>query len=263
MHMGMFIWMAQGTAVIAVLMFILWLLHFPLRNAAVADVGWAMGLALLAMIYAVHGAGYWRRTLILLPMVVLWGLRLGFYLLITRVSGQPEEGRYAELRRKWGSNIGLKFLAFFEVQALLCGVLSLPFLLALHDPLKGIEELENLGAALWVVAFLGEMIADAQLAWFKRNPKNRGKVCKVGLWRYSRHPNYFFEWLIWVSFALVGSSAQYGYWGFLSPVLMHYLLLRVTGIPATEEQALRSKGEAYRKYQKSTSPFIPWFPNYR
>src|SRR5580693_10161402 len=100
----MLIWMAQGTAAVAVLMFILWLLHFPLRNAAIVDVGWAMGMALLAMIYAVHGHGYWRRTLILLPMVVLWGLRLSFYLLFTRASGQPEEGRYAELRRKWGTH---------------------------------------------------------------------------------------------------------------------------------------------------------------
>jgi steroid 5-alpha reductase family enzyme len=257
------VWMAQGTAVIAVLMFLLWLLHFPLRNAAIVDVGWAMGLAFLAMLYAVHGAGYWRRTLILLPMVVIWGLRLGFYLLFTRVNGQPEEGRYAELRRKWGANAGWTFLLFFESQALLCGVLSLPFLLALHDPLKGSPDFENAGAALFVVAFLGEIIADAQLWRFRRDPKNQGRVCNTGLWRYSRHPNYFFEWLIWVSFAIVALPAKYGYLGLLSPLLMLYFLLRLTGIPATEEQAIRSKGEKYRAYQRSTSPFIPWFPNYK
>jgi steroid 5-alpha reductase family enzyme len=226
-----------------------------------------MGLALLAMIYAVHGVGYWRRTLILALMVVLWALRLGFHLLFTRVNGQPEEGRYAELRRKWGSNIGFKFLLFFEFQALLCGILSLPFLLAMHDPSKNpldLEEvLENVGATIWVIAFLGESIADWQLARFKKNPKNKGRVCDVGLWRYSRHPNYFFEWLIWVSFAIVASPAKYGYLGILSPALILYFLFRVTGIPATEEQALRSKGDAYRKYQRSTSAFIPWFPNYR
>jgi steroid 5-alpha reductase family enzyme len=260
MH-GLLIWMAQGTAVVAGLMFILWLLHFPLRNAAIVDVGWAMGLALLAMIYAVHGAGYWRRTLFLTFMAVVWGLRLGLHLLLTRVNGQPEEGRYVEIRRKWGSNIGLKFLAFFEFQALLCGVLSLPFLLAMHDPSKGWAQLEEAGAGIWLVAFLGEMLADAQLARFKRDPKNKGKVCNAGLWRYSRHPNYFFEWLIWMSFAIVALPAQYGYLAFLSPALILYFLLRVTGIPATEEQALRSKGEAYRKYQQSTSVFIPWFPN--
>jgi steroid 5-alpha reductase family enzyme len=135
--------------------------------------------------------------------------------------------------------------------------------LALHDPLKGIEELETAGAWTFLVAFLGELAADWQLSRFKSDPKNKGKVCNVGLWRYSRHPNYFFEWLIWVSFALVASSAQYGYWGFLSPALILYFLLRVSGIPATEEQALRSKGDAYRRYQKSTSAFVPWFPNYK
>src|ERR1700722_5257096 len=259
----MLIWMAQGTAVVAVLMFILWLLHFPLRNAAIVDVGWVMGIALLAMLYAVHGVGYWRRTVFLASMVLLWALRLGFHLLFTRVNGQPEEGRYVELRRKWSSHIGLKFLLFFEAQALLCGVLSLPFALAMHDPTKGPPEFENWGLGIWVVAFLGEMIADSQLKRFKLNPQNKVRVCNVGLWHYSRHPNYFFEFLIWVSFAIVALPAQYGYLGFISPVLILVLLFRVSGIPATEEQAIRSKGEAYRKYQRSTSAFVPWFPNYR
>jgi len=257
------VWMAQGTAVVAVLMFILWLLHFPLRNAAIVDVGWAMGLAILALFYAAHVVGYWLRVIFIAPMAVVWGVRLGFYLLFTRVNGQPEEGRYVELRRKWGSNIGFKFLLFFEFQALLCGVLSLPFLLAMHDASKGWAETEFLGGGIWAVALLGEIVADWQLARFKRNPKNKGRVCNVGLWRYSRHPNYFFEWLIWMSFAIVALPAQYGYLGFVSPALILYFLFRVSGIPATEEQALRSKGEAYRKYQESTSAFIPWFPNYR
>jgi steroid 5-alpha reductase family enzyme len=259
----MLIWMAQGTAVVAVLMFILWLLHFPLRNAAIVDVGWVMGIALLAMIYAVHAVGYWRRTLFLSLMVLIWGLRLGFHLLFTRVNGQPEEGRYVELRRKWGSNTGLKFLLFFEFQALLCGVLSLPFLVAMHDPSKSPPEFENWGLGIWVVAFFGEMIADLQLKRFKLNPQNKVRVCNVGLWRYSRHPNYFFEFFIWVSFAIVALPAQYGYLGLISPALILFFLFRVSGIPATEEQAIRSRGEAYRKYQRSTSAFIPWFPNYR
>jgi steroid 5-alpha reductase family enzyme len=260
MH-GLVIWMAQGTAIIAALMFVLWLLHFPLRNAALADVGWAIGLVLLALFYTLHLTGYWRRTLILAPMVVIWGMRLGFYLLFNRVS-RPEEGRYTELRRKWGSHIGLKFLLFFEFQAVLCGVLSLPFLLAMHDPANGSSEFENWGLGIWVVAFLGETIADAQLARFRRDPKNKGRVCDEGLWRYSRHPNYFFEFLIWVSFALVAYPAQYGYLAFFSPALMLFLLCRVSGIPMNEKHALRSMGDQYRKYQRSTSAFVPWFPNY-
>jgi steroid 5-alpha reductase family enzyme len=133
----------------------------------------------------------------------------------------------------------------------------------MHDPSKASPDFENAGLAIWGFAFIGEIVADTQLARFKRDPKNKGRVCNTGLWRYSRHPNYFFEWLIWMSFAIVALPAKYGYVGFLSPALMLYLLLRVTGIPATEEQALRSKGDAYRKYQRTTPVFIPWFPNYK
>jgi steroid 5-alpha reductase family enzyme len=133
----------------------------------------------------------------------------------------------------------------------------------MHDPTAALPGLQNLGLGIWVIAFLGELTSDAQLARFKKDPKNKGRVCDVGLWRYSRHPNYFFEWLIWMSFATVASSAQWGYVGFVSPALILYFLLRVTGIPATEEQALRSKGEAYRKYQRTTSVFVPWFPKNR
>jgi steroid 5-alpha reductase family enzyme len=260
---GLLVWMAQGTAVIAVLMFVLWLLHFPLRNAAIVDVGFALGMPLLVMIYAIHGVGYWRRTLFLMPMVLLWGLRLGFYLMATRVNGQQEDGRYVDLRRKWGDSGGFKFLLYFELHALVCGVLSLPFLLAMHDPLKGWDEFENVAAWIWVVGFVGETIADFQLARFKKDPKNKARVCNTGLWRYSRHPNYFCEFLIWVSFAVVAFPSQYGYLGLIAPALMLYLLLGLTGIPATEQQAIRSRGAAYRKYQQSTSAFVPWFPNFK
>jgi steroid 5-alpha reductase family enzyme len=123
-----------------------------------------------------------------------------------------------------------------------------------------LSHLEYAGAVLWVFAFLGEVLADAQLARFKANPVNRGKVCDLGLWRFSRHPNYFFEWLIWVSYALFALASPHGYLGLISPALILFFLLKVTGIPATEAQALRSKGEAYRRYQQTTSVFIPWIP---
>jgi steroid 5-alpha reductase family enzyme len=105
----------------------------------------------------------------------------------------------------------------------------------------------------------GEALADRQLESFKRDPQNRGRVCDVGLWRYSRHPNYFFEWLIWLSYALYASTSPAGWAAWIAPALILYFLLRVTGIPATEAQALRSRGDAYRRYQARTSPFVPWF----
>ena len=249
-----------GTSTVAALMLLLWLIHLSLKNAAIVDAGWAGGLAILAVLYAVLGHGEPARAWLIAVMVSVWGVRLAFFLLFTRVLGHPEEGRYQELRRQWKTNIPLKFLAFFEFQALLCVVLSAPFLFASINPAPALSPLEYAGAALWAMAILGEIVADGQLAGFKANPANRGKLCNIGLWNYSRHPNYFFESLIWFAYATFALASPWGWLGLLSPALILYFLLKVTGIPATEAQALRSKGEAYRRYQETTSMFVPWFP---
>jgi steroid 5-alpha reductase family enzyme len=249
-----------GTLSVCGLMLILWLIHLPLKNAAIVDPGWAGGLALLAILDAILGGGYRPRVLLIAAMATLWGLRLALFLLFTRIVGQPEEGRYVQLRRDWGRFIELKFLVFYEFQAILCVLLSVPFLLASINPQPQLSILEFLAAALWLVAWIGETAADAQLQSFKSNPANRGGICKIGLWKYSRHPNYFFEWLIWVAYALFALASPYGFLSVFAPLLMLYFLFRVTGIPATEAQALRSRGDAYRQYQKTTSAFVPWFP---
>jgi steroid 5-alpha reductase family enzyme len=249
---------AIGGALVGAMMFALWLLHLRLGNASVVDPGWAYGLAIVAASYALLGPGYPPRRWLVAAMAAIWGLRLGTYLLL-RIIGQPEEGRYQQLRREWGRNIALKFLIFFEFQAVLDVFLSLPFLLAVLNPEPALHLLEYAGALLWLVALIGETIADAQLAAFKRDPASHGQVCQRGLWNYSRHPNYFFEWLIWVAWALFALASPYGWFSVACPALMLYFLFRVTGIPATESQALRSKGDAYRRYQLSTSAFVPWF----
>ncbi|MEP7365984.1 MAG: DUF1295 domain-containing protein, partial [Acidobacteriota bacterium] len=187
-----------------------------------------------------------------------YGLRLSGYLFVTRIWGHPEEGRYVELRRKWKTHIALRFLGFYESQAVLTVILSLPFLAAAMNPAPEMSRWEWVALTLWLVAKAGETTADWQLTQFKSNAANKGRVCAQGLWRYSRHPNYFFEWLIWVAWALYGSASPGGWIGWLSPAQMLFFLFRVTGIPATEEQALRSKGEAYRRYQQRTSAFVPW-----
>jgi steroid 5-alpha reductase family enzyme len=249
-----------GAMAVSGLMFLLWLIHLPLRNAAIVDTGWAGGLALLGALYAVMGSGWAPRRALIASMALVWGLRLACYLLLTRVIGQPEEGRYVQLRTQWGNHIALKFLVFFEFQALLCIVLSAPFLLASQDPVPAFSIFEYAAVVLWVVSIAGEITADMQLNAFKSNAANRGKTCRVGLWKYSRHPNYFFEWLIWVAFALFAFASPMGYLALFCPLLMLYFLFKVTGIPATEAQALRSRGEEYRRYQESTSTFVPWFP---
>lgn len=248
-----------GAASVAVLMLLLWLIHLRTGNAAIVDAGWAGGLALLGVLYAVFGGGYWLRSAMIGAMSAIWGLRLAIYLLTTRIMGHPEEGRYEELRRQWKTNIPFKFLLFYEFQALLCVVLAVPFLTAARNPDSRISSLEWAAVALWTLAMASEAAADAQLNKFKSYSSNKGRTCQVGLWRYSRHPNYFFEWLIWVAFAMFALASPGGLWGLLSPALILYFVLRVTGIPATEAQAIRTRGEEYRRYQQTTSAFVPWF----
>ena len=249
-----------GAVAVCGVMLLLWLIHFPLRNAAIVDAGWAGGLALLGVLYAVMGAGWAPRRIAIALVASVWGLRLALYLLFTRVIGHPEEGRYVELRKQWRTNIPLKFFLFFEFQAVLCVVLAAPFLLASENPAQAFSIFEYTAAVLWVVSIAGEIMADMQLNAFKSNAANRGKTCRAGLWKYSRHPNYFFEWLIWVAFCLFAIDSKYGYLALVPPALMLYFLFRVTGIPATEAQALRTRGEDYRRYQETTSAFVPWFP---
>ncbi|MCE9625278.1 MAG: DUF1295 domain-containing protein [Deltaproteobacteria bacterium] len=250
----------QAWLLVAVLMTLLWMLHFPLKNAAIVDVGWALGLVLIAWLYACLGPGYPLRKTLLAAMVGAWGLRLAIYLLFARVIGQEEEGRYREIRRNWRTNVGRKFFLFFQFQALLDVFLSLPFLFVALNPTPRISLLEWAGLGLAGVSILGESLADWQLHRFKSDPRNKGKTCQRGLWQYSRHPNYFFEWLIWCAYFLFALASPHGAISILCPLLMLFFLFRVTGIPATEAQALRSRGEEYRRYQKTTSAFIPWFP---
>ncbi len=251
--------LAIATGAVVGLMLVLWLIHLYTRNASIVDPGWAVGLALCAIVYAALSDGYEPRRWMVAAMAGVWGLRLAAYLFFTRVMGHPEEGRYVHLRQKWKTNVPLKFLIFFQVQALLDVILSVPFLLAARNASPQIHPLEWLALAVWIVSITGESLADAQLHRFKSDPANQGKVCQAGLWNYSRHPNYFFEWLIWIAYALLALPAPHGWIALYAPLLMLYFLFKITGIPATEAQAVRSKGEAYREYQRTTSAFVPWF----
>ncbi|MEW6283005.1 MAG: DUF1295 domain-containing protein [Candidatus Eremiobacterota bacterium] len=250
---------AGGAAVVMGFMFVLWVTHMPLKNAAIVDVGWTFSLMLLAAYYAEQGPGWAPRNWLMAAMVAAWATRLGSHLFLTRVWKCPEEGRYQQLRRDWKTHLELKFLAFFLAQGVLDVVLSLPFLLVCLNPTPGLGPFEVTGMTLWLVAVVGEWLADFQLAMFKADPRNRGQVCELGLWNYSRHPNYFFESMVWVAWFLYALGSPFGWLAALSPALILFFLFRVTGIPATEAQALRSKGEAYRRYQETTSPFVPWF----
>jgi steroid 5-alpha reductase family enzyme len=262
--MSTLVLLVAGAAAVVLVMTLLWLLGIKNRNMSYVDIGWSANFALLALIDGFLGAGDAARRTLIAAMFALWGLRLAWHL-AARILGEPEEGRYQELRRKWGdageATLNGRFFRFFQLQAGLNVFLSVPLLVACGNRAPALDALEWLGFGIWCIALVGEALADRQLDRFKADPAHRGKVCDRGLWRYSRHPNYFFEWTIWVAYAVFAlGSPPWGYLGLLMPALMLYFLLRVTGIPATEAQSLRSKGDAYRDYQARTSAFVPWFP---
>jgi steroid 5-alpha reductase family enzyme len=146
---------------------------------------------------------------------------------------------------------------FFQMQAVSVVLLGAAFLVTSINPAPALHPFEIAGLALFLIALTGEALADRQLAAFKRDSANRGRVCDTGLWRYSRHPNYFFEWLVWVAFFVFALGSPWGWVAIIGPASILWLLLRVTGIPMNEEQNLRSRGDAYRRYQQSTSVFVP------
>jgi steroid 5-alpha reductase family enzyme len=189
-------------------------------------------------------------------------LRLGSYLW-RRVAGHhpKEDVRYAVLREKWQANLQGAFLKFFLAQAVLVWLLMLPVLLIAGRTETAWHPLEVAGLILWAVALMGEGLADAQLARFKRENREPKAICQVGLWRYSRHPNYFFQSLLWWALFLMALPAVGGWWAILAPVAMLHFLLNVTGIPLTEKLSVEKRGEVYREYQRTTSAFVPWFPS--
>jgi len=250
-----------GFLAVITVMLLLWLLGLKQHNFSYVDIGWSANFALLAIIYGALGNGFPLRRVLICGMFAIWGIRLALHL-ATRIIGEPEEGRYVQLRKEWRAkgNVNLKFLGFFQFQAVLNIVLGLPMLFAVSNAVTQLHVLEISGAIVWLIGVCGESIADAQLKRFKSSAANKGKVCNVGLWSWSRHPNYFFEWTIWIGYALFALASPYGWLCLALPLLMLHFLLNVTGVKATEEQALRSKGEAYRHYQQTVSRFIPLPP---
>jgi steroid 5-alpha reductase family enzyme len=246
-----------GAAVTLTLMTGLWVLHLRIRNAGVVDVGWAAGIGMLAVLYALFGSGDPARRMLAAVLGGVWSLRLTLHL-ATRVGREAEDGRYRAIREKWRTNIAVKFLGFFLMQGALDVFLAVPFLFAAVNPRAGIGVFEIAGAVLWLVSIVGESVADSQLRRFKADTSNRGHVCRAGLWNYSRHPNYFFEWLLWCAFALFALASPYGWVAIGCPALMLYFLLRVSGIPLTEAHAVKSRPVEYREYQRTTPAFVPW-----
>jgi steroid 5-alpha reductase family enzyme len=241
--------------IVSFIMILVFLWGLKIKNNGVVDVFWAFNFLVISAVIYFLAEGNPHRKLLVCGLAALWSIRLGIYLSI-RVLGhlEEEEGRYKQLRLEWNTT---KFFFFFQMQALSNVFLCIPFFVIALNPTEHISIIEYTGTTMWLLSIIGEGLSDWQLLHFKKNPANKGQVCQYGLWNYSRHPNYFFQFMIWVSVLIFALPSPYGWLAVLCPLSIGYLLFKVTGIPMTEEQAVRSKGELYKEYQRTTSAFVP------
>jgi steroid 5-alpha reductase family enzyme len=235
-----------------------WAWQVRRENAGIVDLIWTGGIGTAAVWYAavLDGAALPRALLALLG--VLWSLRLAAHL-APRVLKGSEDGRYRELRLHWQGHQG-KMFGMFQFQAFLIVLFSLPFLAVALNPSADLTPWMIAAIAVWIGSVCGEALADRELARFRADPANHGRTCRAGLWRYSRHPNYFFEWLHWFTYVSLAVGSPLFWLSFSGPIVMYVFLQWISGIPYSEAQALRTRGEDYRRYQAETSQLIPWFP---
>ena len=234
-----------------------WVWQKRRNNAGIVDVIWSFGVGGAAVLVCALGDGATLPRLVGGVLGGLWGLRLGWHLW-HRVSNEDEDGRYRALRERWQGN-QTKFFVFFQFQALLVVLFALPFLAVAHNPTASVGW-AIAAVAIWLFGAGGEALADAQLARHRADPANKGKTMRSGLWRYSRHPNYFFEWTQWFAYVALAVGSPWFALACAGPVVMFVFLRWISGIPFTERQALRTRGEDYRDYQQRTPIFFPWFP---
>lgn len=250
-------YMLNGLVLNSLVMSLLWALQLRLKNAGYVDVAWAYqtGLTAVVMLFLVEG-GLDDRKILLVVMAAAWSLRLGTYLL-RRLVGQPEDSRYAYLREYSGKYASIVMFLFFQLQASWVVIFAMPYVVAGISEADSLRMIDFIGVIIWLCAMLGEATADRQLSQFKSDPDNKGKVCSIGLWHYSRHPNYFFEWVMWWAFVFIGYGSPH-WWVTIAGVLIMYVFINhITGVPFSEQQSLRSRGSAYRDYQRVTSRFFP------
>ncbi|MGE0767481.1 MAG: DUF1295 domain-containing protein [Hyphomicrobiaceae bacterium] len=240
-----------------------WSIHRQTGNSGWVDTVWTIGLGSVggfAALAPLHADDVWIRQLGVAGLLGIWAMRLGLHIAF-RTMGISDDPRYAELIRHWGSDAPRKMFWLLQKQALATIPLAMCVLLAAHNPAPAFRFQDVLGLVVLTVAIAGEAAADHQLRAFRAQPANKGKVCEVGLWRSSRHPNYFFEWFGWLAYPLIAIDLAGAYpLGWLAvggPLCMYWLLAHVSGVPPLEAHMLRSRGDAYRAYQLRTSAFFP------
>jgi len=240
-----------------------WIIQRKTGNSGWIDVFWSIGTgataAVVALIPVASAYSHWRQNVVA-GLAAAWGLRLGLH--IARRSHETgDDPRYRALIEQWGADAPRRMFWFLQAQAAVGTVLAVSVSLAAHNPAPSLRIQDVLALAILIIALAGETVADHQLRAFKANPASRGAICDTGLWSLSRHPNYFFEWLSWTAYPLIAidltGQHPLGWLALTAPVAMYRVLVHVSGIPPLEQHMLRSRGEAFRSYQRSTSKFFP------
>lgn len=246
--------------VILGMMFLLWLVSLALKNSSIVDIFWGTGFVIATWVaFFLTPEGYLGRKILLNTLVTIWGLRLSLYIL-ARNWGKGEDFRYQAWREEAGPSWWWKSLfRVFLLQGVILWLIATPLLVAQNSPLPpGLVWLDLLAIPLWLIGFFFETAGDWQLSRFKANPANKGKVLNTGVWRYTRHPNYFGDAAQWWAYYLIALAAG-GWWTIFSPLMMTGLLMRVSGVTLLEK-SLKESRPGYQEYIETTSEFIPWFP---
>ncbi len=241
------------------MMTILWLISVKIKNVSIVDLFWGFGFVVAGAVYYISTEGLEARKILLMSMVALWGLRLSIHLTL-RNHGKGEDFRYQKFRRDFGEHRywWYSFFSVFLLQGILMWLISAPLLGAQFYTGNELGILDFTGVAIWIIGFIFEAGGDIQLARFKENPANKGKVLNTGFWHYTRHPNYFGDAAVWFGYGLICISAG-SYWPVLGSVLMTALIIKVSGV-ALLEKTLNTTKPGYQEYVRRTSAFIPWFP---
>jgi steroid 5-alpha reductase family enzyme len=254
-------WLAVG---LSLTMTLAWAIALRTGRSGWIDAIWSFAIGGAGIIAALTplrlGDTPTTRQIVVAVLAAIWSLRLGLHI-VQRTAGAGDDPRYAKLREEWGDAFRPRLLLFLQIQAAAAFLLALSILVAAHNPAPGARVGDGLGIILLAIAIAGEGVADHQLARFRADTANKGRVCDVGLWGVSRHPNYFFQWLGWLAYAAIAIDPTGGYgWGWLAlsgPALMYWLLVHASGIPPLEAHMLRSRGDAFRDYQARVNAFWP------
>lgn len=246
-----------GYVLYAVLMYGIALI---IKKMSLMDMVWSLGLGAGAILLFTEADTSSSIPWLSLGLILLWSMRMGTHLWFNRILRDREDSRYQRLMDFSGDAWRWVFLLFFLIQVFFIFIFLFPISAAIGSSYASFGPFHMIGFVIGILALIGETISDLQLKRFSAHPENKQRVCKEGFWRYSRHPNYFFEWLFWCSFVGLAYGSDSFYLSFIGPIVMYLFLRYITGVPFAEMSSLESRGDAYKLYQKETNVFFLWFP---